>query len=192
MNYPNRDFRYLITIVNFNHITNEEKEKLIEAGEREPLTELLAYYKNYKYISSMSENFNEIFSEIVKRSAENNSYPAFLLPRFIDYPELICSFIEGFERYLYNLRFSYESKNNTIYLDSVPGVELELQIKDKLYIFRNSDLVVIGLDRMYFNLKMSKSAELLLDQYRNLYSYVLSCPNKCSSNSQYCIRDDSN
>ncbi len=189
MNYPSRDFRYLITVMNFNSISNEQKEKLIEAGIREPLTELLAYYKKYKYISSMSQNFNYIFLEIVKRSAERNSYPAFLLPRFIDYPELICSFIEGFEKYLYNLRFSYEDKTNTIYIDSVPGVELELQIKDKSYVFRNSDLAIIGLDQMYFNLEMSKSSELLLDQYRNLYQYVLSCPNKCSSNLQYCIKE---
>lgn len=189
MNYPTRDFRHQVAVVNFNTMTNEQKENLIQSGIREPLTELLAYYKKLSYVSSMSKNFHEIFSEIVKKSAEKNSYPAFLLTRFLDYPELICSFIEGFEKYLYNLRFSYSSnveKKSTIYVDSIPGVEMELSIPDKLYIFRHSDFEVIGLNKMYFNLVQSKNAELLLNQYRILYQFTRDCPNKCSTNALYC------
>lgn len=188
MNAPTRDFRHLIQISDFNSIEPSTVEELILAGMREPLTELLGYYKKQDYITKMSDTFSYIFHEIIKRAAQKNAYPAFLLPRLLDYPEFICSFIEGFEKYLYNLRFSYA--NNIIYFDSIPGVDLELSIKDKLYIFQHSDQEIIGLNaygkRMYFEFSPSKQAEILLDQYRNLYKHSRKCKNKCSSNLSYC------
>ena len=197
MNAPQRDFRYLISVANFTQLNDSTIEKIIQAGLREPLTELLAYYKKMKFISKMSPTCSYIFEQIIQKAAEKNSYPAFLLPRLLDYPELICSFVEGFERYLYNLRFSYLkgtcsndrsdcNESATLFLDSVPGDELSLSIKDKLYIFRHSNQEIIGLNKMYFNFRMSKSVELLLHQYRTLYFAIDKCQKRCSANVQYC------
>ena len=187
MNAPKRDFRYLISVVDFNALDSEMIEKIIIAGMREPLTELLAYYKNLDFITKMSTTYSYIVSQIITRAAQKNSYPACLLPRFLDYPELICYFVEGFEKYLYNLRFSYsDNTNGTIYIDLTPGINLELSTKEKLYIFRHSDQEIVGLKRMYFRLVLSKQAEIILEQYRNLYLAIDRCKNKCSSNKAYC------
>ncbi len=172
---PSRDFLYKI-------LNNGTDAEIIQAGVREPLTELLHYYKK---LSPLTTKYRELFSQIIKEGAQKNAYPAFLLNRVTECPDLLCPFIEGFEKYLFRMRMTL--LDNILYLDEIPGTEISLSNETKLFIFNNSDQESLTLENgLLVYLEMSKNAELLLEKYRELQHGFKNCTNKCSIDKKYC------
>lgn len=144
----------------------------------EPLPELLNHY---------DPEYHEIFAEIVRNGAENNRYPVFQLAYIQKVPELICPFLEGFEKYLFNM--SFRLSDNCLYIDQDFGSPVNLTYETKLFIFENSDELVlrilIGKKYVPVILKLSNNANLLLEKYQLLITFE-KCANRCSINKKFC------
>lgn len=136
--YPESDFRAIISAITPNS-SEAEISKLIRSISREPLPELLKYWKTH--FSSNSTDFNfwlRIFNAGLEKAISCERYPCFLIDCLKDYPEFYESVSQGYTQLWCKLRFSLDSQNGCyqLYIGSIRGQDIFIPDQDKIQLIQ--------------------------------------------------------
>lgn len=123
--YPTRDFRFLI---------DYNPSAAVRAVSREPLTEILCFWKKtgkpldkYKY-----------YNEGIYIAVANGRYPCFLLKFIENFPEFHAAVRDGLAKYWCNFRFSLLENESgpSLLIDSISGDDIQISDQTKISILR--------------------------------------------------------
>jgi len=137
--YPEYDFRSIIFQINTNS-SQSEISKLVRSISREPLPELLKYWKQH-YSSPCAENYKfwlQIFNDGLEQAISCERYPCFLMDFLQDYPEFYESASKGYIQLWCKLRFSLDLQKGCyqLYIGSIRGQDIFIPDQDKIRLIR--------------------------------------------------------
>lgn len=171
--YPKHNFRYAI---------ETDAQNAIVAISREPLDELLCYWKQ----TGKPANKLHIYQQGIQHAISNDRYPLHLLDHIRYFPEFFCSvkygLLSGWCKFNYNFVINSSSDNSSCAAilsigDNTLENNLNISSSDKIKLIPFllcTDVITLLIGNLYYPTKvcLSKTAKNLLNKYNLIISWI--------------------